>query len=546
MDAQGNYRFDADGNPNPAFDPAGDNYPAVTAGGVTVPPSSPKANPTLVDLGGSPYEGTQRPSCDTKLVPLANGRSIGPDCSTCSPTFPSRAALLGSHRGRPELLDRSEADQLRREGRRAVRSRRHLRPRQPARLHDRVRLQRLVRHAPAVDEPHQLPDAVRACAPTSTASSATTPAYPDVSTPTTSPTTARSRPSSRRCRATPSRPTSPRPRSACRCSCPAAKPSPCSALRLLRFRSSSRSSKPYVLGHRFVHHQGHRLRAVARGTVTLDATPITVTSWSDSTIQATVPAGTPVGPHQLRITTSTGLTTVNGADLPRTRLGCSAVPQHAGARPTSTAPTRTVSARTGVPTRRCGSSISSSASPAPRSSAHRCQRTHCGVRSSTPSGPIRRRTRPSRNSVPHPPSSGSCSSRGSVRSVSVRTNTNVQVRTTANFGLTWQTQATFPAAVPVGSVLGAAARAGGTVAVYVNGSSDRVGERHHDRDPVAGGARQQRRTDRCLRIGVSDDHDQRRTTRQLRWRQLRGRGAAGTRRTCTRSVPPALRPTPAT
>ena len=33
MDAQGNYRFDADGNPNPAFDPAGDNYPAVTAAG---------------------------------------------------------------------------------------------------------------------------------------------------------------------------------------------------------------------------------------------------------------------------------------------------------------------------------------------------------------------------------------------------------------------------------------------------------------------------------------------------------------------------------
>ena len=46
--------------------------------GVTVPASTPTDSPTLVDIGGSPYEGLAKPLCDTKLVPLANGRSIVP------------------------------------------------------------------------------------------------------------------------------------------------------------------------------------------------------------------------------------------------------------------------------------------------------------------------------------------------------------------------------------------------------------------------------------------------------------------------------------
>ena len=46
----------------------------------------------------------------------------------------------------------------------------------------------------------------------------------------------------------------------------------------------------------------------------------------------------------------------------------------------------------------------------------------------------------------------------------------MQVRTTTTGGLTWQTQATFPAA-PVNSVLGAQAGADGLVTVYVNGTS---------------------------------------------------------------------------
>ena len=46
--------------------------------GVTVPASTPIDNATFADIGGSPYEGTPKPLCDTKLVQLNNGRSIVP------------------------------------------------------------------------------------------------------------------------------------------------------------------------------------------------------------------------------------------------------------------------------------------------------------------------------------------------------------------------------------------------------------------------------------------------------------------------------------
>lgn len=43
-------------------------------------PDGPNAtvNPTFYDMGGSPYEGQQKPLCDTKLVRLSNGSSIAP------------------------------------------------------------------------------------------------------------------------------------------------------------------------------------------------------------------------------------------------------------------------------------------------------------------------------------------------------------------------------------------------------------------------------------------------------------------------------------
>jgi uncharacterized repeat protein (TIGR01451 family) len=56
-----------------------DGYDPVTLpNGVTVPASTPTANPDFVDGGGSPYEGQQTPLCSTKLVTVSNGRSVAP------------------------------------------------------------------------------------------------------------------------------------------------------------------------------------------------------------------------------------------------------------------------------------------------------------------------------------------------------------------------------------------------------------------------------------------------------------------------------------
>ncbi|MEP7114999.1 MAG: SdrD B-like domain-containing protein, partial [Ilumatobacteraceae bacterium] len=70
-----------------ADDGTADNYAAVDGStdpndtvpdGVTVPGSNPVDNPTFVDIGGSPYEGTATPTCGTKLVELKNGKSVAP------------------------------------------------------------------------------------------------------------------------------------------------------------------------------------------------------------------------------------------------------------------------------------------------------------------------------------------------------------------------------------------------------------------------------------------------------------------------------------
>ena len=81
-------------------------------------------------------------------------------CSTSSPTCRSRPRLRGLVVDDINFSDRPALDDVRREGRRAVRPGRHLRLRQPAGVHRRVRLQRHLRRAAAVDQPHQLPDAV--------------------------------------------------------------------------------------------------------------------------------------------------------------------------------------------------------------------------------------------------------------------------------------------------------------------------------------------------------------------------------------------------
>ena len=55
-----------------------DNYPQVIVNGITVPASTPTDNPTFADIGGSVYEGQQKPLCDTKLVHLSDRKSIAP------------------------------------------------------------------------------------------------------------------------------------------------------------------------------------------------------------------------------------------------------------------------------------------------------------------------------------------------------------------------------------------------------------------------------------------------------------------------------------
>jgi len=64
-----------------------DNYPAVDGlgydvnglpVGVHVDASTPTENPTFVDIGGSIYEGQQKPLCDVKLIHLGDSKSIAP------------------------------------------------------------------------------------------------------------------------------------------------------------------------------------------------------------------------------------------------------------------------------------------------------------------------------------------------------------------------------------------------------------------------------------------------------------------------------------
>ena len=56
-----------------------DGYPAVTLpDGTIAPPSTPVENATFLSIDGTPYEGSQRPLCDTKLVNLQDGKSVVP------------------------------------------------------------------------------------------------------------------------------------------------------------------------------------------------------------------------------------------------------------------------------------------------------------------------------------------------------------------------------------------------------------------------------------------------------------------------------------
>ncbi|MBX0329237.1 hypothetical protein K2Z83_16305 [Oscillochloris sp. ZM17-4] len=71
IDAAGNLKFlDDEVTLNPAFQGDGDD--AVV-------------NPDFAAIGGSPFEGQQKPLCDTKLVTLSNGKSIAPSFGLFTP-----------------------------------------------------------------------------------------------------------------------------------------------------------------------------------------------------------------------------------------------------------------------------------------------------------------------------------------------------------------------------------------------------------------------------------------------------------------------------
>ncbi len=138
-----------------------DGYASVTLpNGVVVPASTPTDNATFVDIGGSPYEGQARPLCNVKLVNLSNGKSIVPVFNLFTDVpLPTRfwgllvddlnfsvdpkSLLFGEKAGVPfapvgiyDWTNKLDHDR-------------------------RVGLQRTVRRAAAVEQPDQLPDAVR-------------------------------------------------------------------------------------------------------------------------------------------------------------------------------------------------------------------------------------------------------------------------------------------------------------------------------------------------------------------------------------------------
>ncbi|MCW2761582.1 MAG: pectin esterase [Marmoricola sp.] len=72
------HTVDLKGDSTDGYDPVvGDGTNGVPTG-VTVPASSAVDNATFLDIGGSPYEGTPKRTCETKLVGLSNGKSIVP------------------------------------------------------------------------------------------------------------------------------------------------------------------------------------------------------------------------------------------------------------------------------------------------------------------------------------------------------------------------------------------------------------------------------------------------------------------------------------
>lgn len=298
--------------------PTTDGYPAVVGDGtngaptgVTVPASTPVHNATFVDIGGSPFEGTPKPRCDTKLVTVSNGKSIVPMFNVFTDVpVPSRmrtviiddinfsndprsimygekAGLAFAPVGIYDYANKLEYttetdfngiyDVL-------MPSTNHISCPTPSGVCGN--LYRFVANDPGI--PGRLNPNYK---PNFATQNAGAEGLPGISTfadlaPTQvglqieSPSTGLTQ-----------------------VTCPQSATSP----QLMTV------SKPYVNGSGAFSINGIGFGATkGTGTVTLDGTALPTGSWSDTAIGVTVPAGTPVGPHQLEVTAANGQSTVNG------------------------------------------------------------------------------------------------------------------------------------------------------------------------------------------------------------------------------------------
>ncbi len=302
------------------LDDGTDNYGPVDLGnGIVVPASTPVENPPFVDMGGSIYEGQQKPLCDKKLVTLNNGKSIVPMFNIFSDVpLPSRLRGLiiddVNFSANPKNTAYGEKAPV---------------PFVPIGIYDFTN--RLVT---TVESDYNgfydvlLPSTNAISCPTPAGVCAgmyrfvgNDPGIPGALNPNYNP---RFRVIGTEFEALPgvTIPTDLAPTQVgaqisrpgtgqiSAITCPVNTPETAPAQLEPELYAVS---QPYVNGAGNITIQGNAFgSAQGTGSVTLDGVAMDVTAWSDTQIAVTIPAGTPTGTHQLEITSDNGKTTANG------------------------------------------------------------------------------------------------------------------------------------------------------------------------------------------------------------------------------------------
>ncbi len=459
-------------------DPSGhDNYPTVVGdGGVTnnlpvgviVPGSTAVDNLTFLDIDGSPYEGMQKPSCDTKLVPLANGKSIAPLFNVFTDVpIPGRfwGLLVDdlNFSGDPTQINFGEKSGI---------------PFAPVGIYDYTN--RLVH---TVESDHSglfdvlMPSTNRINCPTPSGVCGNV--YRFVGNDPGGPGALNTnyKPSYRTIAAefetVPGNliPADLAPTQvgvsvqlpggqSLHLECAVAPTAP----------QLFAVDKPYVNGSGSFTIRGQGFGATkGTGKVTLDGIDVVTTSWNDTTIVATLSGSTAVfGPHQLMVTNSAGVTTVNGLTF------------HVLGAPAGSFPsTGVLDNFNRASSNNLGNNWSSNTGFRIVSNQLGTSSVFLGLPATTLYGPIVGSPGVNQEAYATLTKFGPSSSQTGLVLKStvigsgiriVRTSTNIQVQTSISFLSPWVTQATFPNAA-VGSVLGARTLGDGTVTVYVNGAA---------------------------------------------------------------------------